>query len=106
MGAKYIEALLLLAMIVTVCLGLGHCQIDRGRVQTIQRALGRNGYAVPVTGAMDAKTVAALQDIARQHGWQHKSVPDSRVLIYLGLGPDYSKLLNPNTAMTQKSENK
>ena len=103
MGAKYIDALLLLAMIVTVCLGLGHCQIDRGRVQTIQRALGRNGYAVPVTGNMDAKTIAALKDIARQHSWQQKSVPDSRVLIYLGLGPDYSKLLNPDTAMIERT---
>ena len=78
--------------------------IDHGRMQTIQRALRRNGYALPVTGVLDHKTTAALQDIAQTHGWQHKQVPDSRVLIYLGLGPNYSGLLNPETAMIARNQ--
>ena len=78
--------------------------IDHGRMQTIQRALRRNGYALSVTGVLDSKTTAALQDIAQTHGWQHKQVPDSRVLIYLGLGPNYSGLLNPETAMIARNQ--
>ena len=103
-------ALLIVAVVLGIVLFFGiaaHCQtqtIDHGRVQTIQRALRRNGYALPVTGVLDGKTTAALQDIAQTHGWQHKQVPDSRVLIYLGLGPNYSGLLNPETAMIARNQ--
>jgi hypothetical protein len=41
---------------------------------------------------------ANLKQVAIDHHWQHVSVPDSRVIIWLGLGPHYTKLLNPNTA--------
>jgi hypothetical protein len=34
------------------------------------------------------------------HGWQSKTVPDSRALISLGLGPSKDNLLNPESAMT------
>jgi hypothetical protein len=34
------------------------------------------------------------------HGWQSKTVPDSRALIKLGLGPSKDHLLNPQSAMT------
>ena len=34
------------------------------------------------------------------HGWQSKTVPDSRALIKLGLGPSKDHLLNPESAMT------
>jgi hypothetical protein len=34
------------------------------------------------------------------HGWQSKTVPDSRALISLGLGPSHDHLLNPESAMT------
>jgi hypothetical protein len=33
-------------------------------------------------------------------GWQSKTIPDSRALIRLGLGPDSGHLLNPESAMT------
>ena len=33
------------------------------------------------------------------HGWQSKTVPDSRALISLGLGPSHEHLLNPESAM-------
>ena len=32
--------------------------------------------------------------------WQSKTIPDSRALIRLGLGPDSGHLLNPESAMT------
>lgn len=32
------------------------------------------------------------------HGWQSKTVPDSRALITLGLGPSNDHLLNPESA--------
>ena len=35
-----------------------------------------------------------------EHGWQSKTVPDSRALISLGLGPSHDHLLNPESAMT------
>jgi hypothetical protein len=34
-----------------------------------------------------------------ENGWQTKSLPDSRALIKLGLGPDKKGLLNPDTAV-------
>ena len=34
------------------------------------------------------------------NGWQSKTVPDSRALIKLGLGPSKDHLLNPESAMT------
>ena len=33
-------------------------------------------------------------------GWQVKTIPDSRALIKLGLGPSHDHLLNPESAMT------
>jgi hypothetical protein len=38
------------------------------------------------------------------HGWQSKTVPDSRALIKLGLGPSNDHLLNPESAMTTGPE--
>jgi hypothetical protein len=38
------------------------------------------------------------------HGWQSKTVPDSRALISLGLGPSHDHLLNPESAMTTGPE--
>jgi len=38
------------------------------------------------------------------NGWQNKTVPDSRALIKLGLGPNQDHLLNPESAMTSAPE--
>ena len=38
------------------------------------------------------------------HGWQSKTVPDSRASIKLGLGPSHDHLLNPESAMTTAPE--
>ena len=41
-----------------------------------------------------------MERFQADNGWQSKSVPDSRALIKLGLGPDHQHLLNPESAMT------
>lgn len=64
--------------------------IAPSRQTEIQRALNTHGYR----GEMSV----ALKQVAKDHGWQTRSVPDSRVLILLGLGPKYPHLLNPETA--------
>jgi len=40
-----------------------------------------------------------LANYQEANGWQTKSLPDSRALIKLGLGPDKKGLLNPDTAI-------
>lgn len=52
------------------------------------------------SGVWDTATQSALQRYQAAHGWQTKTVPDSRALIGLGLGPDHDHLLNPESAMT------
>src|SRR5947209_1128706 len=52
------------------------------------------------SGKWDDATQGALRRYQADQGWQSKSVPDSRALIRLGLGPDHGHLLNPETAMT------
>ena len=47
------------------------------------------------SGVWDAKSQAAMVRFQADNGWQSKVVPDSRALIKLGLGPNYSaELLN------------
>ena len=45
-----------------------------------------------------------MQRYQADNGWQSKSVPDSRALIKLGLGPNHDHLLNPESAMTSQPE--
>ncbi len=52
------------------------------------------------SGKWDAATEAALRKFQGDQGWQTKTVPDSRALIKLGLGPSKDGLLNPESAMT------
>lgn len=79
----------------------GQKAIDAERVQQIQEALIRENYlhASP-SGRWDDATQAALRRYQSDNGWQSKTVPDSRALIKLGLGPNHDHLLNPETAMT------
>jgi peptidoglycan hydrolase-like protein with peptidoglycan-binding domain len=68
------------------------------RAAEIQQALIREKYLDgEPTGVWDARTQAALVKFQADNGWQTKVVPDSRALIKLGLGPNYSaeNLLNP-----------
>lgn len=62
------------------------------RVRAIQEALIREKYLTgEPTGAWDARTQEAMSRYQTEHGWQSKVTPDSRALIKLGLGPNYSE---------------
>src|SRR5882672_8266958 len=79
----------------------GQKAIDAERTQQIQAALIREHYMEgKPSGKWDDATQAALRRYQADQGWQSKSVPDSRALIKLGLGPSHDHLLNPETAMT------
>ena len=79
----------------------GQQKIDSERARSIQEALIREHY---LTGEVSGKWNQASEDAMRRyqgdHGWQTKTVPDSRALIKLGLGPSQDHLLNPESAMT------
>lgn len=77
--------------------------IEKPRVIQIQRALRKAGHHVAINGLLIGDTYDALKGVAAEHHWQTESVPDSRVLITLGLGPKY-KLLNPDTAAVWHAE--
>ncbi len=74
----------------------GQQGINAERATEIQQALIREKYLTgEPTGTWDARTQAALVKYQGDNGWQTKVVPDSRALIKLGLGPNYSaELLN------------
>ncbi len=58
------------------------------RATQIQMALIRKGYLTgEPSGNWDAQTVAAMQKLQADNGWQSKLTPDARALIKLGLGP-------------------
>ncbi len=77
----------------------GQQGIQEERAREIQQALIREHYLSGVAdGKWDARTQAAMVKFQGDNGWQTKVVPDSRALIKLGLGPDHSNLLNPETA--------
>jgi peptidoglycan hydrolase-like protein with peptidoglycan-binding domain len=61
----------------------------------IQQALIREHYLDgEATGTWDAATNAAMQKFQADQGWQTRLMPDSRALMKLGLGPDYSNAIN------------
>jgi len=78
----------------------GQQAIDSERTRQIQEALVRQHYmkAQP-SGTWDSGTQEAMRRYQADQGWQTKTVPDSRALIRLGLGPDHEHLLNPESAM-------
>ena len=79
----------------------GQKAIDAERTQQIQEALIRDHYMEgKASGKWDDATQAALRRYQADQGWQSKTVPDSRALIKLGLGPNPDHLLNPESAMT------
>ena len=59
------------------------------RATQIQTALIKQGYLTgEPTGRWDPQTIAAMQKLQGDNGWQTKITPDSRALIKLGLGPN------------------
>ena len=79
----------------------GQQKIDSERAQAIQDALIREHYmSGEATGTWNEASEEAMRRYQADHGWQSKTVPDSRALIKLGLGPSKDHLLNPESAMT------
>jgi hypothetical protein len=79
----------------------GQQKIDSERAQAIQEALIREHYLTgEATGTWNQASEDAMRRYQADHGWQSKTVPDSRALIKLGLGPSHDHLLNPESAMT------
>ena len=77
----------------------GQHGIDSDRTRQIQEALIREKYLNgEADGSWDSRTQAAMRRYQEDHGWQSKVLPDSRALIKLGLGPDHTQVLNPETA--------
>jgi peptidoglycan hydrolase-like protein with peptidoglycan-binding domain len=73
----------------------GQQAIDPERVTQIQQALVREHYlSQEPNGQWDAATQAAMQKYQADQGWQTRLMPDSRALVKLGLGPDYSSAIN------------
>jgi Putative peptidoglycan binding domain len=73
----------------------GQQAIAPDRVTQIQQALIREHYMTgDADGNWDINTVTAMQKYQADHGWQTKLMPDSRALVKLGLGPDYSNAIN------------
>src|SRR6266576_3931048 len=78
----------------------GQQKIDSERAQAIQQALIREHYlSGEATGTWNQSSEDAMRRYQADHGWQSKTVPDSRALISLGLGPSHDHLLNPESAM-------
>lgn len=78
----------------------GQQAIDGERSRQIQEALMREHYMNgEPSGTWDEATQQAMRRYQADQGWQNKTVPDSRALIRLGLGPDRGHLLNPESAM-------
>jgi hypothetical protein len=79
----------------------GQQKIDPERAQAIQKALIREHYlSETAAGTWNQASEDAMRRYQADHGWQSKTVPDSRALISLGLGPSQDHLLNPESAMT------
>jgi hypothetical protein len=79
----------------------GQQKIDPQRAQEIQEALIREHYlSGQATGTWNEASEEAMRRYQADNGWQSKTVPDSRALIKLGLGPSKEHLLNPESAMT------
>jgi hypothetical protein len=79
----------------------GQQKIDPLRAEAIQEALIREHYlSGEAAGTWNQASEDAMRRYQADHGWQSKTVPDSRALISLGLGPSHDHLLNPESAMT------
>src|ERR1700739_1411641 len=79
----------------------GQQKIDGERAQAIQEALIREHYlSGEATGTWNQASEEAMRRYQADHGWQSKTVPDSRALIKLGVVPHKDHLLNPESAMT------
>jgi len=73
----------------------GQQVIQEDRAREIQTALAREGYLKgEPSGTWDQATKDAMVRYQADHGWQTKTLPDSRALIQLGLGPSHENAIN------------
>jgi hypothetical protein len=73
----------------------GQQAIQPERITQIQQALINAHYLNgEPTGKWDEQTKAAMTKFQADNGWQTKITPDSRALVKLGLGEDYSSAIN------------
>jgi peptidoglycan hydrolase-like protein with peptidoglycan-binding domain len=73
----------------------GQQAIKGDRSRQIQTALIREGYMKgEPSGVWDQTTKDAMTRYQADHGWQTKTLPDSRALIQLGLGPSHEDAIN------------
>ena len=73
----------------------GQQEIQGDRARQIQTALIREGYIKgEPSGVWDQATKDAMTRYQADHGWQTKTLPDSRALIQLGLGPNHEDAIN------------
>jgi hypothetical protein len=73
----------------------GQKAIKGDRAREIQTALIREGYLNgEPSGTWDQPTKDAMSRYQADHGWQTKTLPDSRALIQLGLGPSHEDAIN------------
>lgn len=73
----------------------GQQVIQGDRARQIQTALVREGYMKgEPSGVWDQPTKDAMTRYQADHGWQTKTLPDSRALIQLGLGPNHEDAIN------------
>jgi peptidoglycan hydrolase-like protein with peptidoglycan-binding domain len=76
----------------------GQKAIQGDRAREIQTALIREGYLKgQPSGVWDQQTKDAMTRYQADHGWQTKTLPDSRALIQLGLGPNHDTAINAKT---------
>jgi len=76
----------------------GQQAIQGDRAREIQAALIREGYMKgEPSGVWDQSTKDAMTRYQTDHGWQTKTLPDSRALIQLGLGPNHEDAGNPQS---------
>ena len=77
----------------------GQQAIHGDRAREIQNALIREGYLKgQPSGVWDQQTKDAMTRYQADRGWQTKTLPDSRALIQLGLGPDHKNAVNAQAA--------
>ena len=80
----------------------GQQVIQGDRARQIQTALVREGYLQgEPSGIWDEPTKDAMTRYQADHGWQTKTLPDSRALIQLGLGPSHQNAINAQAVTTE-----
>lgn len=80
--------------------------MDSERATAIQSALIKKGYlSGEPSGQWDASSVAAMQKLQSDNGWQTKYTPDARALDMLGLKNGASSVQSADAGTTTTASN-